>query len=90
MLKDVQDITRVFDLLYTACENIRDDGQCGDCPIKLYCLDGQYGGATVTETAEEITVGMWEDFLTYADESVPSKEVQADIDYAIMADRDRD
>ena len=88
MRKDVQDITKVFDLLETACRNIQDNDQCEDCPMSFNCLDGRYGSATAVELEQLVSPGKWEEFLDYADNCIPSERLQAEMDYARAAEHD--
>ena len=90
MKKDVDNIVKALDLLSTACGNIQECRQCEHCPIGHVCLEGKYADTSLVEIADLICGSRWEEFLTYADECLPSAEVKADRDYAIMADRDRD
>lgn len=88
--KDAADILRVFDLLESACRNVQENGQCDDCPMRLYCLDGRYGESTVTGYALDTADSKWVEFLEYADECLPSESVLEDMSYAAAADYGRD
>ena len=90
MKKDVQDIIKVLELLDRACYNIQENDQCEYCPISHLCLDGKYGEATLVDLADLVSVGRWTEFLEFADECLPSEDLQADIDYAYLADYGRD
>ena len=90
MKKDVDNIVKALDLLSTACGNIQEKGQCEYCPVKHVCLEGKYADTSLVEIADLVCGSRWAEFLEYADECLPSAEVQADIDYAVMADRDRE
>ena len=88
MTKDVQEITKVLELLYTACDNIHENWQCKECPIQHLCLRGEWGEATLFDLAELVTVGTWTEFLEYADECIPSEELQEEMHYAQQAEYD--
>ena len=80
--RDADMIMKALDLLNTACENIRDRGQChnGDtCPMRLYCIAGEYGTASISELFENTTAGTWIEFLRYADEYLVDDSALEDI-----------
>lgn len=69
---------KALDLLSTACDNIRERGHCEDsdkCPMKTYCIAGEYSDTSVAEIFDSTTESMWITFLEFADECLP-----ADID----------
>ena len=90
MRKDVKNITEALELLSTACGNIQEKDQCEFCPIRHLCLEGKYSETTLVEIADLVSVGRWTEFLEYADECLPSKALQEDMDYAAAADYGRD
>ena len=90
MKKDVDNIVKALDLLSTACGNIQECRQCEHCPIGHVCLEGKYGETTLVEIADLVCGSRWEDFLTYADECLPSESVLEDMAYAAAADYGRD
>lgn len=91
MTKDVQDILTALELLSTACDNIKENDQCGLCPMRFMCLDGKYGGdMTMINYADIVSAGRWTDFLEYADECLPSEKLKEEMRYAYLADYGRD
>lgn len=63
MTKDAKEIARAFDLIGTACAEIKDHSQCEGCPLKYLCLEEE----VAIEFADLINEGTWDEFLTYAD-----------------------
>lgn len=91
MQQDVRDIFKVLALLHLSCTDIQYKHRCDDCPMKNHCLDGQYADdTTVIQLAEDITADMWQSFLDFADECLPSAEVQQAEDDARLYDEYRD
>jgi hypothetical protein len=88
--KDIEEISRAFNLVSAACWNIKESDQCGHCPMRFMCLEGNYGTTSVIDVADMVSTGTWSEFLDYADKCLPSEELQADMDYARGADYGRD
>lgn len=78
MIRDAIDIVNAFELINTACENIKDHDQCEECPMRSDCLDDK--GVSFYEVSDRGT-GAWEEFLTYAD-NVEFKKADRDAQYA--------
>ena len=85
MTSCVQNIAKAFDLLGEACENIKDKDRCRDCPMKHMCLDETDN--SIVDYADLISVITWQEFIDFADECLPSQELQDDM--AMNADYDR-
>ena len=65
MTKDAKEIARAFDLIYSACENIKEHDGCDDCPMRYLCLEDPE--QSVLEIADLVSASSWDDFLEYAD-----------------------
>lgn len=63
MTRDAKEIAKAFDLIGTACAEIKDRDRCDDCPLRHICLEE----ASAIEFADFINAGTWDEFLTYAD-----------------------
>lgn len=59
-----QDIYKAFEELQTACETIFELGDCGKCPMSLYCIkeETDFGEAIYATSLETI-----KEFINYAD-----------------------
>lgn len=65
MLKDAREISRSIDLMFEACENIRDHDRCDECPIKYICLqDPEVSFMDIVDSSHD---AMWDELLNYAD-----------------------
>lgn len=82
MLKDARETGRVIDLMFVACENIRDHNGCAECPIRLICLDDpEVCFMDIFDTSHD---AMWDEFYNYADTVEYPKE-ELDAQYADFA-----
>lgn len=79
MTKDAREISRAFDLIFEACNNIKDHGACGECTLRYICLED--ADTTVLDLADLISASTWDEFLNYADNVTFSKE-DMDAQYA--------
>ena len=65
MLKDAREISRAFDLIFEACNNIKDHDACENCPLNCLCLDDPE--VSVLDLGDLVSASSWDDFLEYAD-----------------------
>lgn len=63
MTRDAKEIAKAFDLIATACAEIKDHNRCEDCPLKYICLEEE----TTIEISDFISAGTWDEFLMFAD-----------------------
>lgn len=60
-----QNIYKAFEEIQTACETIFDLGDCGKCPMRLYCVkedNTNFGEVVYAASLETI-----KEFINYAD-----------------------
>lgn len=60
-----QKIYEAFEELQTACETIFDLGECGKCPMRIYCIkddDANFGEAVYNTSIDAL-----KEFIAYAD-----------------------
>ena len=60
-----QNIYKAFEELQTACETIFDLGDCGKCPMRIYCIkedDANFGEAIYDASLDTI-----KGFIAYAE-----------------------
>ena len=72
MLKDAREISKAFDLIFEACNNIKDHSACEDCPLKNLCLDDPE--VSVLDLGDLVSASSWDEFLNYADNVEFSEE----------------
>ena len=72
MTKDAKEIAKAFDLIYSACDNIKEHDRCDDCPMRYLCLEDPQ--QSVIEIAGLVSAAAWDDFLEYADNVTFSDE----------------
>lgn len=65
MLKDAREISRAVDIMFEACENIRDHDRCEECPIRCICL--QDPEITFMDIFEGSYEALWDEYINYAD-----------------------
>ena len=63
MTKDAREIARAFDLVNTACAEIKDHDRCEDCPLHYICLEED----AVIDIADLVSANTWDEFLDFAD-----------------------
>lgn len=63
MTKDAKEIAKAFDLITTACAEVKDRNRCEDCPLKYMCIEE----VAAVEFADFVSTGTWDEFLAYAD-----------------------
>ena len=82
MLKDARETGRVIDLMFVACENIRDHDGCAECPIKHICLeDPEVSFMDILDSSHD---ALWDDFYNYAD-NIEYPKSELDAQYADFA-----
>lgn len=79
MLKDAREISKAFDLIFEACNNIKDHDACGECVLKGLCLDDPE--VSILDLGDLVSASSWDEFLNYADNVTFSKE-DLDAQYA--------
>ena len=77
MTRDAKEVESAFDLVSTACWNIKEADQCWKCPMRYQCLDGTYGTTSVVDIADLTSKFTWDEFLEYADKCLPSDELHS-------------
>ena len=76
MLKDARETSRVIDLMFEACENIRDHDGCAECPIRSVCLNDPE--ITFMDIFDSSYAAMWDEYYNYADTvTFPKSELDA-------------
>ena len=65
MLKDARETSRVIDLMFEACEDIRDKDGCSECPLRSACLNDPE--ICFMDIFESSYPNIWDDFYNYAD-----------------------
>lgn len=63
MTRDAKDIAKAFDLINTACSEIKDYDRCEDCPLRYLCLEDE----AAIEFADPVSASTWDEFLNFAD-----------------------
>lgn len=88
MLKDARETSRCIDLMFEACENVRDHEGCAECPLRNLCLDDPE--VCFMDIFESSYPSLWDEFYTYAD-GVEYSQEQLRVQYAdFKRDMDRD
>lgn len=82
MLKDAREISRAIDLMFEACENIRDHSGCAGCPATYTCLNDPE--VCFMDLVDNSNAALWDEFLTYADNVTFPRE-DLDAQYADFA-----
>lgn len=83
MTKCAREISRAFDLIFEACENIKECGGCADCPLSgSLCLDDPE--VSVLDLGDLMSASSWDEFLDYAD-NVTFSDEDLDAQYADFA-----
>ena len=78
MLKDAREISKAFDLIFEACNNVKDHEACEDCPLRHLCLDDPE--VSVLDLGDLVSASSWDEFLNYAD-NVEFSEEQRRVQY---------
>ena len=91
-MSDAKRIFDAFDLVSSACWNVQEKDGCEHCPMNNICLENKFGTPkSVVDVADLINASSWQEFLDYADECVPSDEMQQQLfessDYDSYRDR---
>ena len=71
MLKDAREISSAFDLIFEACNNVKDHDACEGCPLSSLCLDDPE--VSVLDLGDLVSASSWDEFLSYADNATFSK-----------------
>lgn len=79
MTKDAREIARAFDLIFEACNNIKDHDACEECTLRHLCLEDPE--VSVLDLGDLISASTWDEFINYADNVTFSKE-DLDAQYA--------
>lgn len=79
MLKDANETSRCIDLMFEACENIRDHSGCAECPLRNTCLNDP--DVSFMDLFETSYPNLWDEYYTYADNVTFPKE-DLDAQYA--------
>ena len=77
MTKDAKEIAKAFDLIGTACNEIKEHDCCEGCPLHHLCLEEE----SAIEFADLVNASLWDEFLDYADNAEFSK-ADRDAQYA--------
>ena len=77
MTKDAKEVARAFDLIGTACAEIKDHNRCEDCPLHRLCLEEE----VAMEFADLVNASLWDEFLDFAD-NVEFGQEDLDAQYA--------
>ena len=77
MTRDAKEIVKAFDLIGTACAEIKDHDRCEDCPLHSLCLEEE----CAMEFADLVNASLWDEFLDFAD-NVEFKQEDLDAQYA--------
>ena len=72
MLKDAREVSKAIDILFEACENIRDHDRCDECPINDICL--QDPEVSFMDLFEFSHAALWDEYINYADNVTFRKE----------------
>ena len=65
MLKDAREICRSIDLMFEACENVRDHDRCEECPISYICLqDPEVSFMDIFDSSHD---ALWDEYINFAD-----------------------
>ena len=88
MTKRAELISKVFDLLWDACATIKDNDRCSECPRKYTCLEDNE--MSIIEYADLMSAGLWNDFIEYADNCIPSEALEELMESARIHDAWRD
>lgn len=76
MLKDARETSRCIDLMFEACENIRDKDGCAECPLRNMCLNDP--AVCFMDIFEDSYPNLWDEFYNYADTvEFPKSELDA-------------
>lgn len=88
MTRDVKNISSAFDLISMACENIRENDRCDDCPMRHICVNDY--NDSVIDFADLVSESVWQDFIDYSDECLPSDDLARDMAENALYDSYRD
>lgn len=77
MTRDAKEIVKAFDLIGTACGEIKEYDLCEECPLRHMCLEDE----SAIEFADLVNASTWDEFLDFADNAEFSK-ADRDAQYA--------
>lgn len=78
MTRDAREIAKAFDLIFEACNNIKDHEACDNCPLSCLCLDDPE--VSVLDLGDLMSATSWDEFINYAD-NVEFSEEQRRVQY---------
>lgn len=79
MTKDAREIAKAFDLIFEACNDIKDHDACEECPLRNLCLDDPE--VSVLDLGDLVSASSWDEFINYAD-NVEFSQEDLDAQYA--------
>jgi hypothetical protein len=62
MTRDAREIAKAFDLIGTACQEIKDHDRCEDCPLRHLCIDEE----VCAEFIDLVSASTWDEFIDFA------------------------
>lgn len=74
MTKRAEIVSKVFELLWDACDIIKENDRCGDCPRKHTCLEDRE--FSIIEYADLVGADAWDEFIEFADKCLPSEALE--------------
>lgn len=84
----IKEIMQGLETVFIHCETIQDGHACDKCPLFGICLED----TPLTDVANEVSTGMWEEFVAFADDVesyVSDEDMRAYFDdMASKAERD--
>lgn len=88
MTKRAEIVSKVFELLWDACEIIKENDRCDECPRKHMCLEGK--AYSLIEYADLVGADAWDEFIEFADKCLPSEALEELMQDARIHDEWRD
>lgn len=88
MTKRAEIVSKVFELLWDACDIIKSNDQCSECPRKYMCLEGK--DYSLIEYADLMSADAWDEFIEFADKCIPSEALEELMQDAHEHDKWRD
>ena len=88
MTKRAEIVSKVFELLWDACDIIKSNDQCSKCPRKYMCLEGK--DYSLIEYADLMSADAWDEFIEFADKCIPSEALEELMQDAHEHDKWRD
>ena len=88
MTKRAEIVSKVFELLWDACDIIKSNDRCGECPRKHTCLEDRE--FSIIEYADLVGADAWDEFIEFADKCLPSEALEELMQDARIHDEWRD